>query len=83
MTTPAHRRHDTSDEAWKKPEPHLPGRQGSSGGIAQDNRQFIDAVFWVMRTQDIHSVPVQLKGIQISGYETVYDLFSQNIYIDI
>jgi transposase len=31
-------------------EPHLPGRQGSWGGIARDNRLFINAVFWIMRT---------------------------------
>ena len=45
-----HRRHDISDAVWEKFEPHLPGRKGSWGGIAEDNRRFIDAVFWVMRT---------------------------------
>jgi|GEM_PF-1111009 Transposase and inactivated derivatives len=46
----AQRRHDVSDAVWKKIEPHLPGREGSWGGIAHDNRRFIDAVFWIMRT---------------------------------
>ena len=50
MTTPAHRRHDISDDIWKKLEPYLPGRQGSWGGIAQNNRLFINAIFWIMRT---------------------------------
>jgi hypothetical protein len=50
MAAPAHRRHDISDAIWEKLEPHLPGRQGSWGGIAQDNRLFINAVFWIMRT---------------------------------
>ena len=50
MSIPAHRRHDISDDAWAKIEPHLPGRKGSWGGIAQDNRNFINAVFWIMRT---------------------------------
>jgi transposase len=47
---PAHRRHDISDHAWELPEPLLPGRPGSWGGIARDNRLFINAVFWILRT---------------------------------
>jgi transposase len=31
-------------------EPYLPGREGSWGGIAHDNRRFINAVFWTLRT---------------------------------
>ena len=46
----AHRRHDISDRAWGLLEPHLPGREGVWGGIAKDNRQFINAVFWIIRT---------------------------------
>ena len=48
--TASHRRHDISDKPWRLLEPHLPGRQGAWGGIARDNRLFINAVFWVMRT---------------------------------
>ena len=46
----AHRRHDISDKTWGLLEPHLPGREGSWGGKAQDNRKFINAVFWILRT---------------------------------
>jgi transposase len=46
----AHRRHDISDKTWALLEPHLPGRAGVWGGKAQDNRRFINAVFWVLRT---------------------------------
>lgn len=46
----AHRRHDISDQVWKVLEPHLLGRQGNWGGCAKDNRQFINAVFWILRT---------------------------------
>ena len=46
----AHRRHDISDRTWGLLEPHLPGRKGSWGGLANDNRLFINAVFWIMRT---------------------------------
>jgi transposase len=47
---PAHRRHDISDHTWNLLEPHLPGRSGIWGGRAKDNRQFINAVFWILRT---------------------------------
>ena len=47
---PAYRRHDLSDETWVLLEPHLPGRKGIWGGVAQDNRLFINAVFWIVRT---------------------------------
>ena len=50
MKTPAHCRHDISDRTRALLEPHLPGRQGAWGGIAEDNRTYIDAVFWMMRT---------------------------------
>ena len=46
----AHRRHDISDRVWKLLSPHLLGRKGTWGGNARDNRQFINAVFWVFRT---------------------------------
>ena len=50
MKTPSHRRHDISDKVWDLLEPHLPGRKGSHGGIAHNNRRFINAVFWILRT---------------------------------
>ncbi len=45
-----HRGHDISDRVWKLLEPHLPGRKDSWGGKARDNRLFINAVFWILRT---------------------------------
>ena len=48
--TPAHRRHDVSDRVWELLEPLLSGRAGSWGGIARDNRLFIKAVCWILRT---------------------------------
>jgi transposase len=50
MTEPAHRRHDISDRVWELLEPALPGRKGAWGGTAKDNRLFINAVFWILRT---------------------------------
>ncbi len=46
----AHRRHDITNEIWAILEPHLPGRKGAWGGRAKDNRTFINAVFWILRT---------------------------------
>ncbi len=43
-------RHDISDDAWALIAPHLPGKTGDWGGIAKDNRQFINAVIWIFRT---------------------------------
>lgn len=41
------RRHDISDGAWAVLEPLLRGQQGQWGGIARDNRTFINAVLCV------------------------------------
>ena len=43
-------RHGISDAVWSLLEPHLPGQRGQWGGIAQDNRRFINGVFWILRT---------------------------------
>ena len=43
-------RHDISYEVWCLLEPLLPGRKGTWGGNVRDNRKFINAVFWILRT---------------------------------
>ena len=43
-------RHDISDHAWSLLAPLLPGRRGAWGGRAKDNRLFVNAVFWILRT---------------------------------
>lgn len=43
-------RHDIDDRVWGLLEPHLPGRAGVWGGLAKNNRLFINAVFWILRT---------------------------------
>ena len=47
---PSHRRHDMGERTWRLLELHLPGRTGVWGGRARDNRQFVNAVFWILRT---------------------------------
>ena len=46
----AHRRHDISDRVWELLKPHLPGREGTRGVAVRDNRCFLNAVFWILRT---------------------------------
>ena len=46
----AYHRHDVSDEVWALLEPHLPGQAGQWGGVAENNRRFINGVFWILRT---------------------------------
>ena len=48
--TPAHRRHDISDRVWQLLQPHLPGGLGKRGRPARDNRLFLNATFWILRT---------------------------------
>ena len=48
--TPAHRRHDISDRARETIAPHLSGGPGKVGRPAEDNRRFINAVFWILLT---------------------------------
>jgi len=43
-------RHAISDADWDRLKDLLPGRPGQHGGVAQDNRRFIDAVLWIART---------------------------------
>lgn len=39
-----------SDAVWERLEPLLPGRAGTSGATARDNRLFLEAVLWRVRT---------------------------------
>lgn len=43
-------RHEISDRAWEKIRPYTIGEKGTRGGNARDTRQFINGVFWILRT---------------------------------
>lgn len=43
-------RHAISDADWERIAPLLPGQPGQHGGVADDNRTFLDAVLWIART---------------------------------
>ena len=38
------------DEQWERIEQLLPGKAGDRGVTAKDNRRFVEAVLWIMRT---------------------------------
>ena len=39
-----------TDERWALIASHLPGKEGDPGCHGRDNRLFIEAVFWIVRT---------------------------------
>jgi transposase len=43
-------RHAISDDDWDRIKDLLPGRAGTPGVTAKDNRLFIDAVLWLAKT---------------------------------
>jgi putative transposase len=44
------RRHELTDNQWKRLEPHLSGKNGDVGRPCDDNRRFINAVLWITRS---------------------------------
>lgn len=67
MSTPAPpaaaKKYDISDHTWQAIEPLLPGQAGVWGRIAEDNRLFIDAVFWILRTKSAwRNLPAKYGG---------------------
>jgi transposase len=43
-------RHAISDADWDRVKDLLPGQPGQHGGVADDNRRFLDAVLWIAKT---------------------------------
>ena len=58
----SYHRHDISDHAWSLLEPHLPGRAGGWGGVARNNRLFINAGFCVPARPGGICHPVTVTG---------------------
>ena len=50
MEDASYHRHDIEDRSRDLIKDLLPGQRGQWGGVAEDNRRFIDAVFWVLGT---------------------------------
>jgi transposase len=43
-------RYELSDADWDRIQHLLPGQPGQHGGVAEDNRRFLNAVLWIART---------------------------------
>ena len=44
------RRHELSEEQWQRLAPLLPGKAGDPGRTGEDNRRFVNAVLFVLKT---------------------------------
>ena len=47
---PTVERYELKDQTWAQLEPLLPGKEGDWGGTAKDNRKFVDAIMWILKT---------------------------------
>ena len=61
------------EDQWKKLEPLLPGKVGDPGATAQDNRLFLEAVLWIVRTG---SPWRDLPG-ELGNWHTTYTRFKR------
>lgn len=43
-------RYEIADADWNRIKDYLPGQPGQHGGVAEDNRRFLNAVLWIART---------------------------------
>jgi transposase len=44
------KRYELSNEQWRRIESFLPGKKGDPGRTGDDNRLFVNAVLWVLRS---------------------------------
>ncbi|GJL50450.1 MAG: hypothetical protein NPIRA01_16770 [Nitrospirales bacterium] len=61
------------DDQWAKLKDHLPGKATDCGVTAGDNRQFLEAVLWIMRT----GAPWRDLPEEYGRWHTVYIRFSR------
>jgi transposase len=66
-------RHAITDEQWALIEHLLPGRGVEPGRVAEDNRLFIDAVFWIAKT----GAPWRDLPERFGCWNSVYRRFSR------
>lgn len=67
------RRHEISDEQWSRIEQILPGRAGGHGGVAKDNRLFINAVWFIAKT----GIPWRDLPERFGKWDTVFHRFNE------
>ena len=67
------RRHEISDDQWSRIEHLLPGRPGTHGGVAKDNRGFLNAVWYVAKT----GIPWRDLPDRFGKWDTVFHRFNE------
>ena len=67
------RRHEISDDNWLRVEHLLLGRPGGHGGVAKDNRRFINAVWYVAKT----GIPWRDLPERFGKWDTVFHRFNE------
>ncbi len=60
-----------SDAQWKRIAPELPGKTGDPGRSGMDNRLFVEAVLWLVRT----GAPWRDMPDEFGKWKTVYTRF--------
>ena len=66
------RRHEIPDDPWVRIEGLLPGRRGGHGGVAKDNRTFLNAVWYLAKT----GIPWRNLPDRFGTWGTVYHRFN-------
>ena len=66
-------RHELTDEQWARLEGLLPGRRGGHGGVARDNRLFMNAVWYVAKT----GVPWRDLPERFGKWDTTYHRYNE------
>jgi len=60
-----------NDAQWKRIAPELPGKKGDPGRSGKDNRLFVEAVLWLVRT----GAPWRDLPNEFGKWKTVYTRF--------
>ena len=66
------RRHEIPEDQWQQIAPHLPGQAGGHGGVAEDNRSFLNAVWYVAKT----GIPWRDLPERFGNWDTVFHRFN-------
>lgn len=64
-------RYILSDAQWAKMEPHCLGKPGDPGRSGDDNRRFVEAILWIVRTGS----PWRDIPVSFGNWSSVYTRF--------
>ena len=64
-------RRELTDAQWARIEPLVPGKEGDKGRHGEDNRLFVDAVLWILRS----GAPWRFLPDEFGKWNSVYTRF--------